>query len=142
MKFRVLEPYEQEQKVDPKSIPGKRFRRQFFTLPLLITVLLFLYLPYLISILMIAFGDFSLSDLAKIIATQSIILLPLMLLFTVLWILNRRFFGRIICVSTDKWIYHAGGLIHGNRYRAWRMKFNCRTRASICLRNSAFATRS
>ena len=95
-----------------KSIPGEKIRRQYFNVaiyPLLLFVLLVL------TMCMITwFGngtrDEKIEDMASLMVALLCLAVPLLPLI-VLSILNRFYFGRVICVLNEKGLYFADGFV-------------------------------
>lgn len=90
-----------------KDITGKKIRRQYFNVPLIILYDIMLFVPYTIFVVDLMTGKFApydfLSDLWISIWVCFCFSLPILLLRT----LNKHFFGRIICVFNEEGIYYA-----------------------------------
>ena len=95
-----------------KSIPGEKIRRQYFNVviyPLLSFVLLVLTMCVVTW-----FGngtrDEKIEDMASLMVALLFLAVPLLPLI-VLSILNRFYFGRVVCVLNEKGLYFADGFI-------------------------------
>ena len=94
-----------------KEIKGKRIRRQYFTIPVVMHYVLMLFIPYCMLVIYVQFGTF---DIRQWIA-DFWICLWICFCFSVPWIilkiLNCLCFGKIICVLDEDGIHHRNGFI-------------------------------
>ncbi len=94
-----------------KSIDGKKIRRQYFNIPIFFLYGLMITIPYTIFIFDICLNKFDPSDFAQdvweIVWVCFVFSLPLLILKA----LNKRFFGRVICVLNEKGLHYPSGML-------------------------------
>lgn len=98
-----------------KEIDGKRIRRQYFTIPVLLHYAIMIFVPYYILIFTIQLDKFNMQEWIASIWTSIWICFWFSLPWIILKILNRLCFGKIVCVFTDDGIYHRNGFIEWDR---------------------------
>ena len=94
-----------------KDIAGKKIRRQYFNIPLIVLCALMVAVPYCVFVSSLFLGKFDPSAWPSTIWTSVSTCFGLSLPFLILRILNKKFFGRIICVLTEKGIYYPKGML-------------------------------
>ncbi len=94
-----------------KEIDGKKFRRQYFTFIIYMLLYLMLFLPYTMIVSKLIYGDFDSSTILYDVLTSIIVCFIVQLPFIILAILNRFYFGKIICVANEQGIYHKNGFV-------------------------------
>ena len=98
-------------KNDLRGIDGKKIRRQYFNAPLIFLLSLMIAIPYAIAVFSLAMGKYGqyefLSALESSVWVYGILSLP----FLILRALNKRFFGKIICVLNEEGIHHPKGML-------------------------------
>lgn len=95
-----------------KDISGKRIRRQYFNAPLIVLYSLMFAIPYAIFIYQVGLGKFDTSELPSTLWTSIWVCFCFSIPFLILRMLNKHFFGRIICVLTKEGIHYAKGMLH------------------------------
>lgn len=94
-----------------KNIDGKKIRRQYFNIPLIILYSLMLAIPYAIFTISLCIGKFEPSNWPSTlwisIGVCFFFSLPLLILRT----LNKHLFGRILCVLAEEGIYYPKGML-------------------------------
>lgn len=96
------------------EISGDKIRRQYFSWIVLIFFFCMFFAPFCILIISLYAGDFDLSTWLSDLLLSIEICLLLTIPFLILSALNRRFFGKIICVINENGIYYKDGLIKWN----------------------------
>lgn len=98
---------------DIRTVPGTKLRRQYFNI-LIYAILSFLPIM-LVFVIYSAISDpsFGLSEWIDVIAGTVVVVGLLLLPCVILSLLNRFFFGKIVCVATE------GGLHLENDYISW-----------------------
>ena len=94
-----------------KNTPGEKIRRQYFSIPIY-AILLFVNMAVSIVTAVVALDPkitmaSCLEDVDMILLLGTVVLLPLVLLS----LLNRFFFGEVICVLDEKGLHYDGGFI-------------------------------
>ena len=96
------------------KINGDKVRMQYFTWPITILLLFMFFIPYCSLIYHLSIGEFSLSKWLSFfldsVKTLSMPLIP----FIILSVLNRHFFGRVVCVVNEDGIHYSGGHLRWN----------------------------
>jgi hypothetical protein len=95
-----------------KERDGIKIRRQFFNGIILVILALWLYIPYCILTIVFLVDKFVASECLTIVASCSVICLALIIPFIILALLNRKYFGKILCVLNEHGIYHENGFIY------------------------------
>jgi len=91
-----------------KNIPGKRIRRQYFNIPIYLVIQMDVTIICIIAAVQMQKGRAFLDwfgDIAFMLAFGAVIILPL----AILSLLNRLYFGEIICVLDEKGIHYEEG---------------------------------
>ena len=94
-----------------KHIDGKKIRRQYFNIPLIILYSLMLAIPYAIFTISLCIGKFDSSTWQSTLLTSIWVCFCFSLPLLILRTLNKHFFGRIICVLTEDGIHYPKGTI-------------------------------
>jgi len=94
-----------------RKIAGDKIRWQYFTGPLLILLFCMIFTPYCIFVFSLSAGEFNLSKWLADLLISVKVCLGFAIPFTILSLLNRRFFGKIICVINEDGIHHKDGFI-------------------------------
>lgn len=94
-----------------REAKGERIRWQYFTWPILILLFCMLFVPYCIFIFSFGMGKFDLSKWLSDLLISVEVCLGFAIPFIPLSILNRRFFGKIICVINENGIHYKDGLL-------------------------------
>lgn len=94
------------------SIKGKKIRRQYFTIPVVLHYVLMLALAYFFLVFYIMLGRFDFSDWLSDVWISVWVCFVFSLPWCILKKLNRHFFGRIVCVLTEEGIHYHKGIIH------------------------------
>ena len=97
-----------------KHIQGKKIRRQYFTIPVLIHYVLMLFVPYCILIFSIQLGKFNMHEWISSIWISVWVGFCFSLPWILLKFLNRLYFGEIVCVLTEDGIHYKNGFIEWN----------------------------
>ena len=87
-----------------KHIEGEKIRRQYFTGPIVLLASLALFIPYAMLVFTVALDKFELSTWLSDTWISVWLCLVFSAPFVILSIFNRRFFGRVICVVSEKGI--------------------------------------
>lgn len=123
-----------EQQPDVNTATGKKIRRQYFTFALYAVYTIAVMISVTYALFDIRSGTFVLGKWLNTSAEVVGILLPLAVIFAVLYVLNRFFFGKTLCVSDEKGIYTERGLIEW--YRLSRAEYvpqiSSRRRVKYC----------
>ena len=90
-----------------KYIQGKKIRRQGFHIPLVILYSMMLAIPYCIFAISWCIGKFDIREIPTAFWTSIVVCFLFSAPFLVLRLLNKYFFGRIICVLDEEGIYYA-----------------------------------
>jgi len=94
-----------------REIVGDKIRWQYFTFPILISLFCMFFIPYVMFVLYLSAGEFNLSEWLSGLLLSTELCLVLASPFVILSLLNRRYFGKIICVINEDGIHHKDGLI-------------------------------
>lgn len=94
-----------------KSIDGKKIRRQYFNVPLIFLFSLMLGIPYFITVFSLAVGNHEQYELSSTFETSVLVCVIFSLPFLILRVLNKLFFGRIVCVFNEEGIHHPKGML-------------------------------
>ena len=94
-----------------REIDGDKIRWQYFTGPLLILLFCMIFTPYSIFVFSFSMGKFNLSEWFSALLVSIEICVGFAIPFIILSLLNRRYFGKIICVINQAGIYYKDGLI-------------------------------
>ena len=94
-----------------KGIDGKKIRRQYFNAPLIFLFSLMLGSPYAITVISLALGKYEQYELSSSFGASVLIFVVFSLPFLILQVLNKHFFGRIICVLNEEGIHHPKGML-------------------------------
>jgi len=94
-----------------REIAGDKIRWQYFTWPLLILLFCMLFVPYCTFIFSLYSKNFNLSNWFSDLFVSVEVCLILAVPFIILSVLNRRYFGKIICVINEDGIHYKDGLI-------------------------------
>ena len=92
-----------------KYIDGKKIRRQYFNVPLIIIYTFMLAIPYFIFVISLCVGKFDSYGRVSTFFISVWICFVFSLPLLILSILNRYCFGKIICVLGEEGIYYANG---------------------------------
>lgn len=90
-----------------KHIEGKKIRRQYFNIPLIVLYSLMLAIPYAVFTISLCIGKFDSYEWPSTLWTSIWVCFFFSLPLLILRILNKHCFGRIICVLNEKGIYYA-----------------------------------
>jgi hypothetical protein len=94
-----------------KGIDGKKIRRQYFNVPLIFLFFLMLGIPYAITVISLALGKYEQYELSSTFGISILVCAFFSLPFLILRVLNKHFFGRIICVLNEEGIHHPKGML-------------------------------
>ncbi len=94
-----------------KGIKGTKIRRQYFNYPIIILYSIMLAVPYFIFVISRLIGKSDAYDFSSTLWTSVLVCFCFSLPFLLLRELNKRFFGRIICVLTKEGIYYPKGMV-------------------------------
>ena len=94
-----------------REINGDKIRWQYFTWPILILLFCMIFVPYCIFVFSLNMGGFNLSKWLSDLLICAEVCLVFAIPFIILSLLNRRYFGKIICVINEDGIHHKDGLI-------------------------------
>ncbi len=94
-----------------KSIRGKKIRRQYFNFPLIILFSAMIFASYGISVISIGMGKSEQYIWHDNFLTSFWVCLGFSLPFLLLRVINKNFFGRIICVLTEEGIHYPRGML-------------------------------
>lgn len=94
-----------------KHIDGKKIRRQYFNVPLIILYSLMLAIPYAIFTISLCIGKFDSYEWPSTFWTSIWVCFFFSFPLLVLRTLNKHFFGRIICVLTEEGIHYPKGYL-------------------------------
>ncbi len=89
-----------------KNADGVKIRKQYFKWPLVFFGVMAVAIPYFILIASVFMEKFDFSEWLQSVGTSFGIFFVLSLPFIVLALLNRRFFGKTVCVLTDEGILY------------------------------------
>lgn len=93
------------------QINGTKIRWQFFTWPIFILLFCMIFVPFTILIFDLYEGKFIFSEWLSGLSISVWVCLVLAIPFIILYILNLRFFGKIICVLNSDGIHYENGLL-------------------------------
>ena len=93
------------------EIVGDKIRWQYFTWPLLILLFCMIFAPYCIFVISLSMGEFNLSKWLSDLLVSAEVCFGFAIPFIILSFLNRRYFGKIICVINKDGIHYQDGLI-------------------------------
>ena len=111
----ILQRAKEKKLKELKEIKGKKIRRQYFTIPVLMHYVLMVFVPYCILIFSIQLGKFHMQEWISSIWISVWVCFCFSLPWVLLKFLNRLYFGQIVCVLTEDGIYYKDGLIEWNR---------------------------
>lgn len=94
-----------------KRINGKKIRRQYFNAPLIFLFSLMLAIPYAITVISLAVGKYEQYELSSTFGTSILVCVVFFSPFLILRVLNKHFFGKIICVLNEEGIHHPKGML-------------------------------
>ena len=94
-----------------REIEGDKIRWQYFTWPIVILLFCMLFVPYCIFVFSLYAGNFNLSNWLSGLLVSFEVCLVFAVPFFILSVLNRRFFGKIICVINEDGIHYKDGLL-------------------------------
>jgi len=94
-----------------REIDGDKIRWQYFTWPLLILLFCMIFVPYCIFVFSFSMGKFNLSEWVSALLVSIEVCGGFAVPFIILSLLNRRYFGKIICVINEAGIHYKGGLV-------------------------------
>ena len=94
-----------------RGIEGKKIRRQYFNAPLIFLFSLMIAFPYSITVLSLAMGKYEQYKFSSTLESSVLICGILSLPFLILRVLNKHFFGKIICVLNEEGIHHPKGML-------------------------------
>jgi len=94
-----------------KGIKGTKIRRQYFNYPIIILCSIMLAVPYCIFVFSRLVGKSDTYDFPSTLWTSVLVCFGFSLPLILLRALNKRFFGRIICVLTEEGIYYPKGMV-------------------------------
>ena len=94
-----------------REIDGEKIRWQYFSWPIVILIFCMFFVPYCILVFSLSAGDFNLSNWFSALFICVEVCFAFSIPFVILSILNRRFFGKIICVINENGIYYKDGLL-------------------------------
>ena len=94
-----------------REIEGDKIRWQYFTWPIVILLFCMLFVPYCIFVFSLYAGNFNLSNWLSDLFVSFEVCLVFAVPFFILSVLNRRFFGKIICVINEDGIHYKDGLL-------------------------------
>ena len=98
-----------------RDIEGVKIRRQYFTAPLLILGIVAIWAPFIIFALEFSAGNFNFSKwLSEVLWTGVWICFVFSVPFLILSPLNRRLFGKIVCVLNEDGIHYKDGFVRWN----------------------------
>ncbi|MBE6699172.1 MAG: hypothetical protein E7584_02895 [Ruminococcaceae bacterium] len=98
-----------------REIEGVKIRWQYFTAPLLILGIVAIWVPFIIFALEFNAGNFDFSKwLSDGLWTSVWICFVFSVPFLILSPLNRRFFGKIVCVLNEDGIHYKDGFVRWN----------------------------
>ena len=97
--------------INLKFIDGKKIRRQYFNIPLIILYSLMIAIPYAIFTISLCIGKFDSAEWPSTLWISIGVCFCFSLPFLILRILNKYCFGRIICVLTQKGIHFPKGML-------------------------------
>ncbi len=90
-----------------KCIQGKKIRRQGFNIPLIILYSMMFAIPYGIFAISLCMGKLDIYGVPSTFWTAVLVCFLFSVPFLVLRLLNKHFFGEIICVLNEEGIYYA-----------------------------------
>lgn len=96
---------------DLKQISGKKIRRQYFTTPLLIFWFVILAIVYTVFVISLCMGKLNPAEWPSTLWTSLWVGFCFSLPLLILRVLNKHFFGSIICVLTEEGIHHSKGMV-------------------------------
>jgi len=94
-----------------REISGDKIRWQYFTGPILILLFCMIFVPYCIFVFSLSMGGFSLSKWLSDLLISVEVCLGFAIPFIILFLLNRRYFGKIICVINEDGIHYKNGIV-------------------------------
>ncbi len=96
------------------KIEGTKIRWQYFTVPILVLLSCAVWVSYSLLVFQFTFGEFQLSEWLSGLLISFEGCLVCSFPFVFLSVLNRRIFGKIICVLNDDGIHYKDGIIKWN----------------------------
>ena len=112
---------------------GRKIRRQYFTVPVLMHYVLMPFVPYCILIFSIQLGKFNMQEWISSIWMSVWICFCFSIPWVILKILNKACFGKIICVLTEEGIHYKDGFIEWNRITKIEYIIDRPSRYTYCL---------
>ncbi|MBQ8310313.1 MAG: hypothetical protein IJX80_04780 [Clostridia bacterium] len=94
-----------------REIVGDKIRWQYFTGPLLILLFCMIFVPYCFFVFSFSTGEFNLSKWFSDLLVSIEVCLGFAIPFIILSLLNRRYFGKIICVINEYGIHYKNGMV-------------------------------
>lgn len=94
-----------------REIVGDKIRWQYFTWPLLILLFCMIFVPYCTFVFSLSMAEFSLSKWFSDLLISVEVCFGFSIPFIILSFLNRRYFGRIICVVNEDGIHYQDGTV-------------------------------
>ena len=94
-----------------RGIDGKKIRRQYFNAPLIFLFSIMIAIPYAITVFSLAMGKYEQYELSSTLRTSILVCGIFSLPFLILRVLNKHFFGKIICVLNEEGIHHPKGML-------------------------------
>ena len=96
------------------KIEGTKIRWKYFTVTILVLLSCAVWVSYSLLVLQFTFGEFQLSEWLSGLLISFEVFLVCSIPFVFLSVLNRRIFGKIICVLNDDGIHYKDGIIRWN----------------------------
>ena len=94
-----------------RDIDGKKIRRQYFHAPLIFLFSLMIAIPYSTTVFSLAMGKYEQYELPSTLGTSILVCAIFSLPILILRVLNKHFFGKIICVLNEEGIHHPKGML-------------------------------
>lgn len=101
-------------KIKLREIDGDKIRVQYFTWLILIFIWCAFFVPYCMLVFSLQMGDFDLSEWLSGLIISLEVCIGFSIPFVILSILNRNFFGKIVCVLDKDGIHYKDGIIKWN----------------------------
>ena len=108
-----------------KNIDGVRIRRQYFNGPIYVLFSIWVLIIVIFAIISFSDGNFSFYKWLDVICESAFTIAIFIIPWIILSVLNRFFFGKIVCVLSEEGIHHEGGLIKWNNIS--RIEYNIPT---------------
>ena len=97
--------------INLKQTDGKKIRRQYFTIPLLIFYFVILVIVYAVFVCSLCMGKLNPAEWPSTLWTSLWVGFCFSLPLLILRVLNKHFFGNIICALTQEGIHHSKGMV-------------------------------